>query len=59
VKPTLPPFGTRVVGIRTDGARLIIYRRRMPRGGWVWARHYHKSNISPSDIVRWGEWSAA
>jgi hypothetical protein len=50
---TLPPFGLRVYGILPTGGRKIIYRRKMPRGGWVWASPYTQYSISPADIAGW------
>ncbi len=53
----LPPFGHRVVGIRKDGRRLIVFRRAMPRGGWAWGQHYRPRNLAPEVIVKWKPWN--
>lgn len=49
----LPDFGRRVRALTAAGLVFILFRRKMPRGGWTWASDHIRFNIRQADVVAW------
>ncbi len=49
----LPPLGVRVQATTWGGRTVVAFRRKMPRGGWVWATDYPQMHHPQDAFVSW------